>query len=139
MGVKKIASWLNGRGYSYRGKPFHVSNVDDVLRRTTYMGTHYFNQTNSRTGERRPREEWVAMSAPAIIAETDFQAVQTRLAERHPRRLPPRVVSGPPMLIGIAKFGFATSHGALTIRPRHYGASTYYASSHQAPRGPRAR
>src|SRR3546814_7301080 len=34
MGVKKIASWLNGRGYSYRGKPFHVSNVDDVLRRT---------------------------------------------------------------------------------------------------------
>src|SRR3546814_16191491 len=72
MGVKKIASWLNGRGYSYRGKPFHVSNVDDVLRRTTYMGTHYFNKTNTRPGERRPREEEVAMYAPPPPPPTHF-------------------------------------------------------------------
>jgi hypothetical protein len=57
LGIKKIVSWLNGRHYSYRGKPFHVSNVDAVLRRTTYMGTHYFNQTDSRSGERRPRDQ----------------------------------------------------------------------------------
>ena len=37
LGIKKIVSWLNGRSYTYRGKPFHVSNVDVVLRRTTYM------------------------------------------------------------------------------------------------------
>src|SRR5205085_6282794 len=50
LGIKKIVSWLNGRNYTYRGKPFHVSNVDAVLRRTTYMGTHYFNQKDSRAG-----------------------------------------------------------------------------------------
>jgi DNA invertase Pin-like site-specific DNA recombinase len=69
LGIKKIVSWLNSRHYSYRGKPFHVSNVDVVLRRTTYMGTHYFNQTDSRSGERRPREEWVPMTVPPIIDE----------------------------------------------------------------------
>src|SRR6478752_8004892 len=52
IGIKKIVSWLNGRNYSYRGKPFHVSNVDEVLRRTTYAGTHYFNQKDSRSRER---------------------------------------------------------------------------------------
>jgi DNA invertase Pin-like site-specific DNA recombinase len=57
LGVKKIVSWLNGRHNSYSGKPFHVSNVDAVLRRTTYMGTHYCNQTDSRSGERRPQEQ----------------------------------------------------------------------------------
>ena len=79
LGIKKIVSWLNGRSYTYRGKPFHVSNVDVVLRRTTYMGTHYFNQMDSRSGERRPREEWVAMTVPPIIDEETFQAVQVSL------------------------------------------------------------
>ena len=72
LGIKKIVSWLNGRNYTYRGKPFHVSSVDVVLRRTTYMGTHYFNQKDSRTGERRPREEWVPVAVPAIVDEETF-------------------------------------------------------------------
>jgi site-specific DNA recombinase len=135
LGVKKIASWLNGRGYAYCGKPFHVSNIDDVLRRTTYMGLHYFNQTNSRTGEKRPRKEWVAMDVPAIIAEEDFQAVQARLAERNPRRLPPRVVSGPTLLIGLAKCGCENCHGALTIRTGKSGQYRYYTCSRRATRG----
>ena len=135
MGVKKIVSWLNERGYAYRGKPFHISNINDVLRRTTYMGLHYFNQTNSRTGERRPRGEWVAMEVPPIIAEEEFQAVQARLAERNPRRLPPRVVSGPTLLIGIAKCGCESCQGALTIRTGKSGQYRYYACSRRATRG----
>ena len=79
LGIKKIVSWLNPRNYTYRGKPFHVSNVDAVLRRTTYAGTHYFNQKDSRSGERRPREEWVPMAVPPIIDEETFQSVQARL------------------------------------------------------------
>lgn len=85
IGIKKIASWLNQRSYRYRGKPFHVSNVDAVLRRTTYAGTHYFNRSDSRSGERRPREQWVPMKVPPIIDEQTFQSVQARLAERNPR------------------------------------------------------
>jgi site-specific DNA recombinase len=135
IGIKKIASWLNGRGYSYRGKPFHVSNVDEVLRRTTYAGTHYFNRTDSRTGERRPREQWVPVAVPPIIEEQSFQTVQARLAERNPRRTPPRVVSGPTLLTGIARCGCPSCQGALTIRTGKSGRYRYYACSRRATRG----
>ena len=135
LGIKKIVSWLNGRHYTYRGKPFHVSNVDVVLRRTTYMGTHYFNQTDSRTGERRPREEWVPMVVPAIIDEDTYQSIQARLGERNPRQTPPRVVSGPTLLTGIARCGCPGCHGAMTIRTGKSGQYRYYACSRRATRG----
>jgi site-specific DNA recombinase len=135
IGIKKIASWLNQRGYSYRGKPFHVSNVDEVLRRTTYAGTHYFNRTDSRTGERRPRDQWVPIEVPPIIDEQSFQMVQARLAERNPRRTPPRVVSGPTLLTGVARCGCPTCQGALTIRTGKSGRYRYYACSRRATRG----
>ncbi|GAA4020967.1 recombinase family protein [Sphingomonas swuensis] len=133
LGVKKIVSFLNGRGYRYRGKPFHVSNVNAVLRRTTYMGTHYFNQKDSRAGERRPREQWVELAVPVIIAEDDFQTVQARLAERNPRRTPARVVSGPTLLIGLAKC--LGCGGAMTIRTGKSGQYRYYACSRRATQG----
>jgi site-specific DNA recombinase len=135
LGIKKIVSWLNARNYTYRGKPFHVSNVDVVLRRTTYMGTHYFNQKDSRTGERRPRDEWVPIAVPPIIDEGTFQSVQARLGERNPRQTPPRVVSGPTLLTGIAHCGCPDCHGAMTIRTGKSGQYRYYACSRRATRG----
>lgn len=135
LGIKKIVSWLNGRNYTYRGKPFHVSNVDVVLRRTTYMGTHYFNQKDSKTGERRPREEWVPITVPAIIDEETFQTVQARLGQRNPRQTPARVVSGPTLLIGIARCGCPDCGGAMTIRTGKSGQYRYYACSRRATRG----
>jgi site-specific DNA recombinase len=135
IGIKKIASWLNGRGHQYRGKPFHVSNVDAVLRRTTYAGTHYFNRTDSRSGERRPREQWVPMEVPSIIDEQTFQTVQARMAERNPRQTPARIVSGPTLLTGIARCGCEGCQGALTIRTGKSGRYRYYACSRRATRG----
>jgi site-specific DNA recombinase len=135
LGIKKVVSWLNGRNYSYRGKPFHVSNVDDVLRRTTYAGTHYFNRKDSRTGERRPREQWVPMEVPPIIDEQTFQTVQARMAERSPRQTPARIVSGPTLLTGIARCGCTGCQGALTIRTGKSGRYRYYACSRRATRG----
>ena len=135
LGIKKIVSWLNGRSYAYRGKPFHVSNVDVVLRRTTYMGTHYFNQKDSRTGERRSREEWVRIAVPAIVDEETFQTVQARLGQRNPRQTPARVVSGPTLLTGIARCGCPNCGGAMTIRTGKSGRYRYYACSRRATRG----
>ena len=135
LGIKKIVSWLNQRSHSYRGKPFHVSNVNDVLRRTTYMGTHFFNQTDSRRSEPRPREQWVPMTVPAIIEEQAFETVQARLAARNPKRMPARVVSGPTLLIGLARCGCEDCGGALTIRTGKSGQYRYYACSRRATRG----
>lgn len=135
IGIKKIASWLNARGYQYRGKLFHVSNVDAVLKRTTYAGTHYFNRTDSRSGERRPREQWVPMEVPSIIDEQTFQTVQARMAERNPRQTPARIVSGRTLLTGIVRCGCQGCQGALTIRTGKSGRYRYYACSRRATRG----
>ena len=135
LGIKKIASWLNRRNYSYRGKPFHVSNVDAVLRRTTYVGTHYYNRTDSRSGERRPREQWVPVQVPPVIDEQTFLTVQARMAERNPRQTPARIVSGPTLLTGIARCGCTGCQGALTIRTGKSGRYRYYACSRRATRG----
>ena len=135
IGIKKIASWLNARGYQYRGKSFHVSNVDAVLRRTTYAGTHYFNRTDSRSGGRRPREQWVPMEVPSIVDEQTFQTVQARMAERNPKQTPARIVSGPTLLTGIARCGCEGCQGALTIRTGKSGRYRYYACSRHATRG----
>ena len=99
------------------------------------MGTHYFNQKNSRTGERRPREEWVPISVPSIIDEETFQTVQARLGQRNPRQTPARVVSGPTLLTGIARCGCPDCGGAMTIRTGKSGQYRYYACSRRATRG----
>jgi site-specific DNA recombinase len=38
LGVKAIVNSLNGSGYRYRGRPFHISSVHRILTATTYMG-----------------------------------------------------------------------------------------------------
>ena len=75
------------------------------------------------------------MAVPAIIDEPTFQSVQARLAQRNPKQTPARVVSGPTMLIGIARCGCADCNGALTIRTGKSGQYRYYACSRRATRG----
>lgn len=89
----------------------------------------------SRTGERRPREQWVSMEVPAIIDEQSFQSVQARLAERNPRQTPARVTSGPTLLTGLARCGCQKCEGALTIRTGKSGRYRYYACSRRSTRG----
>jgi hypothetical protein len=73
------------------------------------------------------------MSVPAIIEEEVFQTVQARMAERNPRRTPARVVSGPTLLIGLAR---CTGCGAaMTIRTGKSGQYRYYACSRRATQG----
>src|SRR5690606_35943317 len=44
LGITKLAEWLNKAGYKYRGKKFHVSNVQAVLRNTAYIGVAFYNK-----------------------------------------------------------------------------------------------
>src|ERR1019366_6477499 len=69
LGVKAIASTLNGEGVRQRGKPFHISNVYRVLTSPTYVGTHHFNRRDSRTGTTKDRDQWVTSTVPSIVAQ----------------------------------------------------------------------
>ena len=68
LGVKEIVKWLNARGYrTRRGKTFGVGSLHKLLTNTVYIGRWKFNQTSSKTRERKPDEEVVEIPVPAII------------------------------------------------------------------------
>ena len=48
MGIKKIVVYLNGHGYSYRGKPFYTSAVGKILKGEVYTGTFRYNTADDR-------------------------------------------------------------------------------------------
>ncbi len=70
------------------------------------------------------------VEVPPIIDRGTYDAVQAHLQARNPKKVPPRVVSGPTLLTGLihcAKCG-----GAMTIRTGKGGQYRYYACSTKA-------
>jgi site-specific DNA recombinase len=103
MGVIKITQLLNARGYMLRGKPFRTATVHAILHRDTYAGTHYYNRTDSRTRQARPREDWITVSVPPIVPVEQFERVRATLAAHDPRVIAPRTVNSPTLLAGVGR------------------------------------
>jgi hypothetical protein len=122
-GIKAIVKQLNAEGIRFRGKPFATSNVHRILTQETYAGRHWFNVKEAKSRKTRPRSEWVAMHVPTIIERALFDRVQAFLADRNPRKTPPRVVTGPILLTGVAEC--AACGSAMTLRT---GKSNRYSS-----------
>ena len=132
-GVKAIVSYLNQTGERFRGKLFHISNVHRILTSPTYAGVHIFNRKSSRTQQIKPKEEWVYTEVPTIISPEAFELVLTSLAARNPKRTPPRVVSGPTLLTGLAIC--ASCGSGMTMRTGKGGKYRYYACAGAAQKG----
>jgi len=76
---------------------WHVASVRSLLRNPAYTGTAYTNRTREVAARRRksallpvgpgksqvprPREEWIPIPVPALIAQEDFDLVQEKLAQ----------------------------------------------------------
>ncbi len=104
-----------------------------ILTNETYTGTHHFNVREAKAGRMRPRSEWVALQVPAIIERHLFERVQAMLADRNPRKTPPRVVSGPILLTGLAVC--ASCGAGMTLRTGKSGRYRYYACATRALKG----
>lgn len=87
--IREITRRLNADAVATpTGKPvWGTSTVGRLLRNEAYVGRVYYNRTEStpttsRTGRRstlqrqRPREEWIAIAVPSIVAEEAFEAAQ---------------------------------------------------------------
>lgn len=133
MGIKAVASYLNKRGYRHRGTLFYTSLVEKILKRETYAGVHHYNRIDSRTGKLRPPSEWVPVAVPAIIDREIFDAVQRTLKARRPQNTPPRVVTGPTLLTGIAVCG--ACRGGMLLRTGKSGRYKYLACANAALKG----
>lgn len=95
MGIKEIAKHLNERGQLMRGRPWRIQKVHEVLSSRTYLGEHYFNVKDSRSGKKRPPSEWIKVMADPIMDEETFERVRQRREERSPATQSPRLVSLP--------------------------------------------
>jgi len=56
-----------------------------LLTNTIYIGRARFNRTSSKTRDKKPDEEIVEISVPAIIEPHVFEQVQRQLHARSPR------------------------------------------------------
>ena len=133
LGTKAILAQLNSEGVRFRGKLFSNSCMHRILTNETYTGTHHFNVREAKTGRMRPRSEWVAMQVPAIIERHLFERVQAMLADSNPRKTPPRVVSGPILLTGLAVC--ASCGAGMTLRTGKSGRYRYYTCARRALKG----
>ncbi len=115
LGVKEVVKWLNARGYrTRRGRTFGVGSIHKLLTNTVYVGRWRFNQTSSKTRQRKPDDEIVEVSVPAIIGHDAFARVQRQLHARSPKVAAPRVTTGPILLSGLAVC--ATCRGGMMLR-----------------------
>ena len=74
LGVKQVIKWLNRNGYrTRRGETFGVASVHKILTNTVYIGQWKFNQTSSRTRQRKPDEEVVTIPVPGLIDPQVFE------------------------------------------------------------------
>jgi DNA invertase Pin-like site-specific DNA recombinase len=137
LGVKSIAVHLNARGMrNRRGGRFSHKFVHQILTRETYTGRHWFNQVDSRSRKVKDRAEWIPSQVPAIIDLATQEQVRTALAKRNPKKTPPRIVSGPTLLTGLARC--ASCGGGMTLRTGKSGRYRYYVCASRAHQGPTA-
>ena len=129
LGIAKLAEHLNQKGLSYRGRPFTPALVHTILTRETYVGRHYYNTRDSRTGQKRPREEWIEVTVPAIIPEEMFDQVQKILKSRDPKMAPARSHDSPVLLSGLGRCGRPGCTGTMMLMNGKGGQYRYYACS----------
>ncbi len=134
IGIKQIVSHLNGRGLRNRqGNPFAIQFVWNMLRRTAYVGRHYFNTHNSHTRQPKKREEWIEIAVPSILDEETFDAAQRLLDSRNPKKTPPRRANNPVLLSSVARCGSCGS--PMRLRTGKGGRYRYYTCGRCADQG----
>lgn len=134
MGIKAAANWLNERGYRTRkGARWGIGPLHKLITSTTYKGEHRFNTKAWKTREAKPDAEHVVVPVDPIIDPAIFDAIQAQLKTRNPKATPPRVVTGPILLTGIATC--ATCGGGMTLRTGKSGRYRYYTCASAMQKG----
>ena len=138
LGMTKLAAWLNEHGFKYRGKKFHVSNIQAVLRNTAYVGVAFYNKRDSKDNTVRPQEEWIPIPVPVIISEEDFDHVQRKLIENRPAARPARVTTTNNLLVGVVTCGCGGDGcgAGMSTATGKGGRYKYYACSNRLRAGP---
>lgn len=137
MGGRAIADYLNAHGYTRRGKPFYNATLAKILSHPHYLGSFPGSKHDSH-GNLLPEDEWIWVDCPKIIEREQAERVAALRSVRAPRSTPPRVVSGPTLLIGIARCGMPGCGAGMTIATGKSGQYKYYKCHAKTNRGARS-
>jgi site-specific DNA recombinase len=105
------------------GSSWETSTIKGILKNPTYLGTSYFGKTERSEGtsdlirkyqskvytkakyakKMRPEEEWIPISVPQIISESDFELSQEKMKRNI--QLSPRNTKKPCLLQGLITCG----------------------------------
>lgn len=87
LGALAIGQELNGLGLLRRGERWKKTSLLYLLQNEVYTGLKTFNRANKKTGQEKPRSEWVQVeSHPALVSRDDFEKVQIMMNDRAPTR-----------------------------------------------------
>lgn len=137
LGVTAIAAWLNKRGFQTRkGCHFGVGPLHKLLINPVYVGRGRYSIRNSAHGPQSSKGELIEFKVPAIIEQSQFDAVQQRLVDHNPKVTPPRVVTGPVLLTGLATCEHCGGGMTMSTGTSKSGkVYTYYACANRAQKG----
>lgn len=124
LGMYGVACYLNEKGIMYRGRCWNNGRVNELLRNPAYIGEYYFNKKAHKTGERKPKDEWIPIKVDPIVEEKVFKRAGERREARNPVNVPPRVVSSPTLLTGLLKCG--SCGASMTLATGKGGQYRYY-------------
>ena len=120
----------NSRGHRTRaGARWGVGPLHKLITNPVYAG-RMRQPARGQDNRRKAEADYVFADVPAIIPPPVFARVQALLKERNPRVTPPRVVTGPILLTGLAVC--ASCMGSMTLRTgtsRSGRVHRYYACS----------
>jgi site-specific DNA recombinase len=86
---------------------------------STYKGERKFNPHGLETKEAKPEADQIGVAVDPIIDAVTFDAVQAALKAKNQKATPPRVVTGPFLLTGIATC--ACCSGGMALRTGRSG------------------
>jgi len=134
MGGRAIVMHLSDHGYTRRGSKFFNSSIAGILSRPHYLGRFPGNKFDI-DGALLPEEEWTWVPCPQIISQDQFDRVAALRQSRAPRNTSPREVTGPTLLIGLAKCGMPDCGAGMTIATGKGGRYRYYKCHSKTNRG----
>jgi len=144
VSIRQLTRRLNDEGVcSPSGKDvWGCSTIGRLLRNEAYVGRAYFNRRESivkrenKKGMRqvdRPREQWIAISVPAIISEEIFEAAQ-RISRQHSKWSARRAEAGHWLLRGLIKCGHChVTVSCHKMRGRRETVHRYYYCANHDP------
>ncbi len=136
LGVKDIAYWLNRRNYrTRRGRQFGPSNIHSILTRSYYStGMWPYRKRKSVDGNENDSSV-IHIPIPPLIDQSTFDEAQTKLKLHRPRTMPPRHISSPALLSGMASCALCGSGMGRTATTRRGQRYSYYSCSNFTRRG----